>query len=53
MLLYCCRHPPPGQLANSLVVPITPPKDVPVDLHIKAYVGYKSRWVLIIICISY
>ncbi|XP_033751915.1 Bardet-Biedl syndrome 2 protein homolog isoform X2 [Pecten maximus] len=35
-------HPAPAQLSNSLTVSIQPPKDVPVDLHIKAFVGYKS-----------
>jgi hypothetical protein len=23
---------------------MTPPKDVPVDLHLKVFVGYRSRW---------
>ena len=36
-------HPSVQNLANSLRVPIFPPKDVPVDLHIKAFVGYKNR----------
>ncbi|XP_060066741.1 Bardet-Biedl syndrome 2 protein homolog [Ylistrum balloti] len=35
-------HPAPAQLSNNLKVSIQPPKDVPVDLHIKAFVGYKS-----------
>ncbi|XP_064634179.1 Bardet-Biedl syndrome 2 protein homolog [Lineus longissimus] len=35
-------HPNKETLANSLKVPIRPPKDIPVDLHIKAFVGYKS-----------
>ena len=33
-------HPPLNQLASSLQVPIVPPKDVAVDLHIKAFIGY-------------
>ncbi|OWF54157.1 Bardet-Biedl syndrome 2 protein homolog isoform X2 [Mizuhopecten yessoensis] len=35
-------HPASAQLSNSVKVSIQPPKDVPVDLHIKAFVGYKS-----------
>lgn len=35
-------HPNQNQLTNELHVPIIPPKDVPVDLHIKAFVGHKS-----------
>ncbi|PIK53965.1 putative Bardet-Biedl syndrome 2 protein-like [Apostichopus japonicus] len=35
-------HPNLNQLNNTLHVPIYPPKDVPVDLHIKAFVGCKS-----------
>lgn len=35
-------HPHPSVISNSTKVPIVPPKDVPVDLHIKAFVGYKS-----------
>ena len=42
---FICRHPPTGNLTNELHVPIIPPKDVPVDLHIKAFVGHKSRYV--------
>ena len=36
-------HPSLQNLSSSLHVPIFPPKDVPVDLHIKAFVGYKTR----------
>ena len=36
-------HPPIATLTNSMNIPIYPPKDVPVDLHIKALVGYKAR----------
>lgn len=35
-------HPHPNALSNCVRVPIIPPKDVPVDLHIKAFIGYKS-----------
>lgn len=37
-------HPFLQQTKPSLHVPIYPPKDVPVDLHIKAFVGNKSRY---------
>ncbi|MCL4130234.1 UNVERIFIED_CONTAM: hypothetical protein GTU68_017545 [Idotea baltica] len=35
-------HPRENNLSSSVRVPIYPPKDVPVDLHIKAAVGYRS-----------
>ncbi|KAK3597584.1 hypothetical protein CHS0354_030126 [Potamilus streckersoni] len=35
-------HPHLSTLSNMMKVPIVPPKDVPVDLHIKAFIGYKS-----------
>lgn len=35
-------HPTSANLSSTIRVPIVPPKDVPVDLHIKAFVGYKS-----------
>lgn len=35
-------HPPPSKLTNKVNIPIYPPKDIPVDLHIKALVGVKS-----------
>lgn len=35
-------HPNVQNLSGHIRVPITPPKDVPVDLHIKALVGYRS-----------
>ncbi|XP_053126918.1 Bardet-Biedl syndrome 2 protein isoform X2 [Hemicordylus capensis] len=34
-------HPSLQNLSGCIKVPLTPPKDVPVDLHIKAFVGYK------------
>ena len=40
-------HPPLNELSNNLKVPIYPPKDVPVDLHIKAFVGHRSRFELL------
>ncbi|KAG1682561.1 Bardet-Biedl syndrome 2 [Nymphon striatum] len=36
-------HPTEAELASSVRVPIYPPKDSPVDLHIKAFVGYKAK----------
>lgn len=36
-------HPSIHNLASCIRVPITPPKDVPVDLHLKTFVGYRSR----------
>eukprot|EP00794_Sanderia_malayensis_P016830 gene16830-18528_t len=35
-------HPQIDKLSNSIHVPIYQPKDMPVDLHIKALVGYKT-----------
>ena len=35
-------HPPASALDTEISIPITPPKDEPVDLHIKALVGHKS-----------
>ncbi|CAB3229043.1 unnamed protein product [Arctia plantaginis] len=34
------RHPAPSHLRPLLHVPLRPPRDVPVDIHIKALVGY-------------
>lgn len=36
-------HPSAHNLSGQIQVPIIPPKDVPVDLHIKAFVGYRNR----------
>lgn len=36
-------HPQQPELSNMLQIPIYPPRDIPVDLHIKAFVGYKNR----------
>lgn len=36
-------HPSIHNLSSSIRIPITPPKDVPVDLHLKTFVGYRSR----------
>ncbi|XP_057298017.1 Bardet-Biedl syndrome 2 protein-like [Hydractinia symbiolongicarpus] len=35
-------HPQQNELSNMLQIPIYPPRDIPVDLHIKAFVGYKN-----------
>uniref|UniRef100_A0A8C5UP28 Bardet-Biedl syndrome 2 protein homolog n=1 Tax=Microcebus murinus TaxID=30608 RepID=A0A8C5UP28_MICMU len=35
-------HPSVHNLSSSIRIPITPPKDVPVDLHLKIFVGYRS-----------
>uniref|UniRef100_A0A8C5PQR3 Bardet-Biedl syndrome 2 protein homolog n=1 Tax=Leptobrachium leishanense TaxID=445787 RepID=A0A8C5PQR3_9ANUR len=35
-------HPSPQHLSGRICIPICPPKDVPVDMHIKTFVGYKS-----------
>jgi len=35
-------HPPANSVSNQLTVPIFPPKDVPVDLHVKTFVGHKN-----------
>uniref|UniRef100_A0A8B9FPX2 Bardet-Biedl syndrome 2 protein homolog n=1 Tax=Amazona collaria TaxID=241587 RepID=A0A8B9FPX2_9PSIT len=35
-------HPTPQNLSGCIRVPLTPAKDVPVDLHIKAFVGYRN-----------
>ncbi|XP_037294953.1 Bardet-Biedl syndrome 2 protein homolog isoform X2 [Manduca sexta] len=34
------RHPEPSRLRSILHVPLNPPRDIPVDVHIKALVGY-------------
>lgn len=36
-------HPLQASLRNNLVIPVVPPKDMPIDLHIKAFVGTKTR----------
>ncbi len=37
-------HPSAQNLSGCVRVPIIPPKDIPVDLHIKAFVGGKTRY---------
>ncbi|MEQ2196270.1 hypothetical protein XENOCAPTIV_026832 [Xenoophorus captivus] len=36
-------HPSVQNLSGCVQVPIVPPKDIPVDLHIKAFVGGRTR----------
>ena len=36
-------HPPANKLSSTLQISLFPPKDVVVDLHIKALIGYKTR----------
>lgn len=36
-------HPNPTTITNSLKVQLRPEKDIAVDLHVKALVGYKQR----------
>uniref|UniRef100_A0A4X2LEF9 Bardet-Biedl syndrome 2 protein homolog n=1 Tax=Vombatus ursinus TaxID=29139 RepID=A0A4X2LEF9_VOMUR len=35
-------HPSIQNLSNCIQISITPPKDVPVDLHMKTFVGYRN-----------
>ncbi len=36
-------HPRPPDAASSTIrVPVFPPRDMPVDLHIKAFVGMRA-----------
>jgi len=37
-----CHVLHPNEPASTIAVPIFPPKDIPVDLHIKAFVGYRG-----------
>uniref|UniRef100_A0AAQ5ZDV1 BBSome complex member BBS2 n=1 Tax=Amphiprion ocellaris TaxID=80972 RepID=A0AAQ5ZDV1_AMPOC len=39
-------HPSAQNLSGCVRVPIVPPKDIPVDLHIKAFVGGKTRFTI-------
>ena len=40
--------------AASVKIPIKPPKDMPVDLHVKAFIGSKqSVYVFISLIIAY
>ena len=34
-------HPPENKRSDQINIPFTPQKDMPIDLHIKAYVGHK------------
>lgn len=35
-------YPPESEVSNMIGVPLKPPKDVPVDMHVKALVGFRS-----------
>ncbi|KAB0804754.1 hypothetical protein PPYR_01724 [Photinus pyralis] len=35
-------HPPRTKLGSNLSVPLILPKDIPIDIHIKAFVGYTN-----------
>jgi len=39
-----CSHPSASSVSNSVKVRFTPPKDIPVELYIKVFVGYKNRY---------
>jgi len=32
----------PKEVSSTIAVPVSPPRDIPVDLHIKAFVGYEN-----------
>ncbi|UYV70908.1 BBS2 [Cordylochernes scorpioides] len=35
-------HVPEANISNTLKVPLFPPKDMPIDLHVKALIGYPA-----------
>jgi Bardet-Biedl syndrome 2 protein len=37
-----CHVVHPREAGETIPVPICPPRDIPVDLHIKAFVGYRN-----------
>lgn len=37
-------HPKENQLSSAISIPLWPAKDLPIDLHIKAMIGYKGRY---------
>ena len=36
-------HPPANKFSSTMDILLFPPKDVVVDLHIKALIGFKTR----------
>jgi len=38
------RHPSAADISNRVRVRFCPPKDIPVELYIKVFVGYRSRY---------
>jgi hypothetical protein len=44
-LTFCkFSHPAASQVRETIVVPVIPPRDAPVDLHLQVFVGLKSRY---------
>lgn len=37
-------HPYENEIFSEINIPLRPPKDIPIDLHVKAIVGYKSSF---------
>lgn len=37
-------HPAENEISGSLIVPLRPEKDAPVDLHVKSMVGYRGSY---------
>lgn len=37
-------HPLESEVSGTLNIPLRPPKDIPIDLHIKSIVGYKGSY---------
>ncbi|RWS27369.1 Bardet-Biedl syndrome 2 protein-like isoform X2 [Leptotrombidium deliense] len=37
-------HPKDNEVSNSISVPLRPPKDIAIDVHVKALVGYKGSY---------
>lgn len=41
--VFAFSHPAASHVQESIVVPIIPPRDAAVDLHLQIFVGFKSR----------
>jgi len=41
-----CSHPSASNVSNTVKVRFAPPKDIPVELYIKVFVGHKNRSIL-------
>jgi len=35
-------HPPENEVSGNINIALRPPKDIPIDLHIKSMVGYQG-----------